>query len=103
MSKKFYLDDFSDKDNISLVKCNKKIKKKKNKKNKKNKKLKNNIEITSPQLNIYIDYDDNNEKIVILSLDLPSSDDVTDPNDIISLDLSINKNLYLLIGKELFS
>lgn len=94
MSKKFYLDDFSDEDIIeNYIRTPKKRKTKKNKK-----KILNEPIVNEPILNIEIDNDENDEKVIILSVDVPLEKD-----DVITFDVTINKNLYLLIGKELFS
>ena len=97
MSKKFYLDDYSDEDIIATLDANSTKNTKKNKKNKKNKKK---YMDNQPLLNITVDSDENNEKVIILSLDIPLDEKT---NKVLTFDLSINKNLYLLIGKELFS
>ena len=97
MSKKFYLDDYSDEDIIATLDANITKNTKKNKKNKKNKKK---YMDNQPLLNITVDSDENNEKVIILSLDIPLDEKT---NKVLTFDLSINKNLYLLIGKELFS
>lgn len=91
MSKKFYLDDYSDEDIIATLDANSTKNTKKNKK-----KYMDN----QPLLNITVNSDENNEKVIILSLDIPLDEKT---NKVLTFDLSINKNLYLLIGKELFS
>ena len=85
------LEDYSNEENINLndLKYIKKYKKV----NKKNDKLDYNT-----KLNINVDYDENNEKVVFLNFNLKLKN-----TSKLSFDIGINKDLYFLIGKELFS
>lgn len=86
-----FLEDYSNEENINLndLKYIKKYKKE----NKKNNKLDYNT-----KLNINVDYDENNEKVVFLNFNLKLKN-----TNKLSFDIGINKDLYFLIGKELFS
>lgn len=86
-----YLEDYSNEENIIMSELiYKKLKKYKNKKNK-NKNI-------NTKLNINVDLDENNEKIVYLNFNL-----LMNHKSNLSFDIGINKDLFLLIGKELFS
>lgn len=86
----FHLEDYSNQENVNLEECIY-IKKKISKKYKKKEDL-------ETKLNLNSDYDDNNEKIVFLNFNLKLN-----RNEKLKFDIIINKELYLLIGKELFS
>jgi hypothetical protein len=87
-----FLEDYSNEENIEI---NELIYKKNYKKSKKSerKNLKYNT-----KLKINVDYDENKEKIVYLNFNL-----LLKNKNNISFDIGINKELYILIGKELFS
>tara|TARA_Y100000389_G_C17401000_1_gene485299 strand:- start:551 stop:826 length:276 start_codon:yes stop_codon:yes gene_type:complete len=87
-----FLEDYSNEENIEI---NELIYKKNYKKSKKSerKNLKYNT-----KLKINVDYDENEEKIVYLNFNL-----LLKNKNNISFDIGINKELYILIGKELFS
>ena len=88
----FHLEDYSNEENVNLEDC---IYKKKNQKFRKKYKNKKDIET---KLNLNSDFDENNEKIVFLNFNLKLN-----RNEKLKFDIVINKELYLLIGKELFS
>jgi|SaaInlStandDraft_1057018.scaffolds.fasta_scaffold586146_1 hypothetical protein len=92
-----FLEDYSSEENINLsdLKYIKKYIKKYKKENKKNNKLDYNY---NTKLNIIVDYDENNEKVVFLNFNLKLKN-----TNKLSFDIGINKDLYFLIGKELFS
>lgn len=86
----FHLEDYSNQENVNLEECIY-TKKKFTKKYKKKDEL-------ETKLNLNSDYDNNNEKIVFLNFNLKLN-----KNEKLKFDIVINKELYLLIGKELFS
>ena len=88
----FHLEDYSNEENVNLEDC---IYKKNHQKNRKKYKNKKDVET---KLNLNSDFDENNEKIVFLNFNLKLN-----RNEKLKFDIVINKELYLLIGKELFS
>ena len=88
-----FLEDYSNEENINL---NELIYKKKYKKKYK-KNIKNELNYDT-KLNLNVDYDDNNEKVVFLNFNL----NLKNKNNL-SFDIGITRDLYFLIGKELFS
>lgn len=102
---KNFLEDFSNEDILFdeeiVIEDNIYTSPPKKKKNiKKSKKKSKNKTFDESFLNINVDYDENKEKVLVLSLEFPVNEN---SDEKIYLDMNINKTLFLLLGEELFS